>query len=132
MLYFVPILALHIGGDMPDQVIEWGKSFTMENEAGRSHLHVRCEHCGPWIDHWAYHAKENAGLCGVLGCNSKAELGAHVRLTKAIDSIRPYVYIIPMCATHNQAKGEIKSKPRIKLVYAEQQACGEIRSQKDA
>ncbi len=36
--------------------------------------------CGSWKDHWLKHSgKAWPSTCSVVGCSSKAELGAHVK-----------------------------------------------------
>ena len=59
--------------------------------------------CGSWLNHWINYSRQNLPTyCPVLGCSEKPELGAHVQKANSYD--RKW-YIIPLCKTHNRAKG---------------------------
>lgn len=86
-------------------------SVTMKNLNGTSDKNCKC---GSWLDHWKTFAKvSSTPKCHVAGCNSSAEVGAHVILPKLEnESLRKLNYIAPMCKSHNsQPDTEFKSKP---------------------
>jgi len=56
--------------------------------------------CDSWLDHWETYSGQKAGACGVLTCNAKADVGAHVRKYGAND-YTPYIY--PLCSGCNQS-----------------------------
>jgi len=55
--------------------------------------------CGSWLAHWKSFTKASSTpKCHVVGCNSLAEVGAHVILPKLDnESFRKRNYIAPMC-----------------------------------
>lgn len=60
----------------------------------------KCSRCGSWLEHWEKFSRQNAGECGVIGCNRKDVVGAHVRKYGAGDHT-PYIY--PLCLGCNQS-----------------------------
>jgi len=52
---------------------------------------------GTWLEFWELHAKKTASKCSVIGCESRAEVGAQVFKP----SMGPTsIYIVPLCAAH--------------------------------
>ncbi len=86
-------------------------SVTMKNLNGTSDKDCKC---GSWLDHWKVFTKvSSTPTCHVAGCNSLAEVGAHVILPKLDnEALRKLNYIAPMCKSHNgQPDTEFRSKP---------------------
>ena len=75
--------------------------------------------CGSWLDHWKnFTGTSVTPRCAVAGCNSQAEVGAHVDLPM-VTAQKGLSYIAPMCREHNGKHGEsMKSKGGIKLARA--------------
>jgi hypothetical protein len=93
-------------------------SVTMKNLNGTSDKNCTC---GSWLNHWKTFTKASSTpKCHVAGCNSSAEVGAHVILPKLDnESLRKQNYIAPMCKSHNgQPDTELKSKPDSVFVSA--------------
>lgn len=51
-----------------------------------------------WLAYWEWATKQNAYLCHMMGCTSRATDGAHVQLDTPSDN---RWYIVPMCHFHN-------------------------------
>lgn len=93
-------------------------SITMKNLNGTSDKNCSC---GSWLGHWKKFAKTSTTpKCHVQGCESQAEIGAHVILPNMKnESLRKLNYIAPMCKSHNgQPDTEFKSKPDSVFVSA--------------
>lgn len=61
---------------------------------------------GNWLHHWKKHLNINDDefeQCHVVGCNSRATDGAHVKL----DVYSNNWYIVPMCHRHNCQFGDL-------------------------
>ena len=101
------------------------KEYCVKNVKGSSEKSPKCGNCGPWIDHWQNMSGKIAIECAVVGCDSCAEVGAHVTRPKAQnDDYKTHPYIIPMCRSHNGEHGKVlKSKPGTTFVWASQEAC---------
>lgn len=78
--------------------------------------------CGSWFDHWKKHSGQSRANCSVINCNSKCEVGAHV---KKYDSFDRSLYIIPLCQDCNMASGSLEIDNSVKLVSANvNETCG--------
>ncbi|GAB5992894.1 hypothetical protein [Aeromonas veronii] len=102
------------------EILRFHKVVKVENENGRAHLHPKCSECGPWLDHWQNHTGKTSFFCTVEGCTNLSEVGAHVYLP---DDKR--AFIVPMCKSHNGAKGPLPIFAGTEFVHASQQACAE-------
>ncbi len=80
-----------LGGDM---------AITVKNINGTPAS--KCK-CGSWLDHWDKFSGLQTGTCRVVGCNTSAEVGAHVQRAGSSDW-----YIIPVCKTHNACTEVLK------------------------
>jgi hypothetical protein len=71
-------------------------SITMKNLNGTSDKDCSC---GSWLGHWKKFSKTSTTpKCHVQGCESQAEVGAHVILPNMKDeSLRKLNFIAPMC-----------------------------------
>jgi hypothetical protein len=72
--------------------------------------------CDSWLSHWEKFSGKTAGPCGVLNCNEKATVGAHVR---RVDGYDYSAYIYPLCAGCNQATWELTAWDGYPLVSAD-------------
>jgi len=76
---------------------------------------------GSWKEYWESRSGQSwPTQCAVERCEEKAEHGAHVRYASDDDGC---VYIVPLCATHNNAENtssmEIRSD--VQLVKVEKE-----------
>lgn len=90
----------------------------LKNVTGTSNKTCACD---SWLEHWEKFSGQKAGSCGVLTCNSKASVGAHVR---KVDGYDYSTYIYPLCDSCNQDSGELNAWDGYRLVSADpQQTC---------
>jgi uncharacterized protein YwlG (UPF0340 family) len=75
-----------------------------------------CPSCDTWLDHWKKHSRQDATVCGVLGCSNTDVVGAHVR---KVDNYDFAVYIYPLCNGCNQATGVLSVWEKYPLVLAD-------------
>jgi hypothetical protein len=71
--------------------------------------------CGSWLKHWENFSGQTTSYCPVDKCVNKDLVGAHVQKANSSDE-RWYIY--PLCAAHNQSKGELQVSDYYKLVSA--------------
>jgi len=72
--------------------------------------------CGSWLDHWKNYSGESAPIyCPVAECVEEELVGAHVQKNSLADESW---YIVPLCRTHNAAKGKSLTIAEYKLVTA--------------
>lgn len=85
------------------------KGHTIKNQSGTAD---RSCGCGSWLDHWKTYAKSPGdSLCAVSGCDSPAEVGAHVELSRVAER-KGQSFIAPMCREHNgKHSEEFRTKP---------------------
>lgn len=73
--------------------------------------------CGSWLKHWEnFSGQKKPSYCPAFGCINKDLLGAHVQ--KGGNSTDQKWYIYPLCAEHNNYKGELEVSDLYKLVSA--------------
>jgi hypothetical protein len=81
--------------------------------------------CGTWLKHWEQYNNLKQGvpiLCPVSTCFNKAEVGAHVQLSDIKDQSW---YIIPLCKSCNNKRGETLDVGFIALARANaRETCG--------
>lgn len=93
-------------------------SITMKNLNGTKDKDCSCS---SWLGHWKRFARVVVTPeCHVQGCESPAEVGAHVILPRMRDeSLQKLNFIAPMCKAHNgKPSAEYKSKPDCVFVSA--------------
>lgn len=60
--------------------------------------------CGSWLKHWEnFSGQSLPKWCSEAKCIQKPEVGAHVQKDDITDQDW---YIVPLCSTHNNKKGE--------------------------
>ena len=106
--------------------IRWGgKRMGLPNNgwANKKGTASRDCNCGSWKQHWINFTKDEwPSTCSVFGCNSSAELGAHV-YHPDVEGER----IAPMCDSCNKKTDIINLKGSTKLPKANiSQTCGKI------
>lgn len=102
---------------------------TVKNVNGSSKRSPKCPNCGNWIEHWKNLSKLSIPKCCVEGCNSLADVGAHVvRPLATVEFYRTNEYIVPMCNSHNGHHGEsfkTKASSNVTFVRANvAESCG--------
>lgn len=98
------------------------KRVTNENWKNLNGTSKRTCRCGSWIKHLENYNKSNvrSGNCSVLGCDDKADLGAHVHNDGIVGE-----KIIPTCGSCNKLKNEFTIKDDTILVSANtSETCG--------
>lgn len=78
--------------------------------------------CGTWLNHWfLYSGSQNkANKCSVLGCNSIAEVGGHVRQGNGTKE-----YIVPLCKGCNNSTQSFTLKLGTRVAPANKsETCG--------
>lgn len=60
--------------------------------------------CGSWLKHWERFSGKRASYCSEIQCMGRNLVGAHVQ--KAYSEDKKW-YIVPLCQTHNMAKGAL-------------------------
>ena len=69
--------------------------------------------CGSWLNHWIAYAKGSRANCVYMGCNARAEDGAHVRFCNLVRKNKKghwvakgtgTSYIVPLCGKHNRSR----------------------------
>lgn len=77
--------------------------------------------CGSWLAHWErFSGLSVPKYCPETSCLAKPEVGAHVQKVGINDW-----FIIPLCDTHNKAKGPINVSDFVQFVSANvSQTCG--------
>lgn len=73
--------------------------------------------CGSWLQHWKnFSGQVLPTTCAEVSCSNKPEHGAHVQIDGSSDKSW---YIVPLCAAHNNKKGEtLEIANWVKLVSA--------------
>ncbi len=61
--------------------------------------------CDSWIKHWERFTGREAVICLATGCKKRPDVGAHVKVSGYNDDTP---YIVPLCADHNQEKGQFQ------------------------
>jgi len=72
--------------------------------------------CGSWLRHWRNFSGQTYIYCAEKSCHRTDLVGTHVQ--KGGDSTDQNWYIVPLCKTHNESKGEIAINDTYKLVSA--------------
>lgn len=86
-------------------LIEW------KNKAGTTDR--KCK-CGSWKEHWVNISQNTwPEKCGVLGCDNKADVGAHVLINGGSKE-----YIMPMCKACNASTDNFRKKRTVEVVSA--------------
>jgi hypothetical protein len=71
--------------------------------------------CGSWMNHWCKFARKVwPASCSVLGCSSRAVLGAHVINSGGVNGER----IVPMCDSCNKKEAAFSLKGDVTLTSA--------------
>ena len=89
--------------------------------------------CDSWLAHWGKYSGQILTVlttCSVIGCRSKAEVGAHVQLSGSgllgLAGLGAKWYIVPMCQTHNLQGGQINVSDSVGLASANvAETCGQ-------
>jgi len=80
---------------------------------------TKCK-CGSWLKHWEnFSGQTIPSYCPVSGCLNTDLVGAHVQKGGGSKDQKWYIY--PLCAAHNQHRGELEVSDLYRLVYANKQ-----------
>ena len=90
----------------------------VKNENGTS-KRPACS-CGSWLEHWENYSGKIQTKCSIKDCDELAEVGAHITRPNAKNAdYKTHSYILPMCTTHNNQRGEIlTTKKNCTFVWA--------------